>query len=187
VSIHSTLCYNLPLYFNSPREDVTVNEEAMDSRVFRNTIGLFATGVTVVAVEVAGEVFGMTANAITSVSLEPPLVLVCVQKEAHLMGFLHQSKGFSINILSEEQQDLSQFFANMWSKPEPPPFTFLPWLGGPRLEGVIGAVACKTTQFIEGGDHWIVLGQVVGLYRAENPANPLLYYRGQYRRMLDEG
>ncbi|HXV44297.1 MAG TPA: flavin reductase family protein [Anaerolineae bacterium] len=166
---------------------MTVNEEVIDSRAFRNTIGLFATGVTVVAVEVGGEVFGMTANAITSVSLEPPLVLVCVQKEAHLMGFLRQSEGFSINILSEEQKGLSNFFANMWSKAEPPPFAFLPWLGGPRLEGAIGAIACKISEFVEGGDHWIVLGQVVGLYRAEHPANPLLYYRGQYRRILDEG
>jgi flavin reductase (DIM6/NTAB) family NADH-FMN oxidoreductase RutF len=103
------------------------------------------------------------------------------------MGFLRQSGGFSINILSEEQQDLSQFFANMWSKAEPPPFAFLPWLGGPRLEGAIGALACKISEFVEGGDHWIVLGQVVDLYRAENPANPLLYYRGQYRRILGEG
>ena len=164
-----------------PKEEVTI-----DSQAFRNTMGLFATGVTVMAVEVAGEIFGMTANAITSVSLEPLLVLVCVQKEAHLMELLRKSEGFSINILSEEQENLSSFFANMWGKPEPPPFAFQPWLGGPRLEGVIGAIACKTMEFLEGGDHWIVLGQVIGLYRAENSANPLLYYRGQYRRILDE-
>jgi flavin reductase (DIM6/NTAB) family NADH-FMN oxidoreductase RutF len=163
------------------KEEVTI-----DSRAFRNTMGLFATGVTVMAVEVDGEIFGMTANALTSVSLEPLLVLVCVQKEAHLMKLLRKSEGFSINILSEEREDLSNFFANMWYKPEPPPFAFQPWLGGPRLEGAIGAIACKTREFLEGGDHWIVIGQVIGLYRAENPANPLLYYRGQYRRMLDE-
>lgn len=163
------------------KEEVTI-----DSVAFRNTMGLFATGVTVVAVEVDEEIFGMTANAITSVSLEPLLVLVCVQKEAHLMELLRKSKEFSINILSKEQEDLSSFFANMWPKPEPPPFAFLPWLGGPRLEGAIGAIACKTMEFLEGGDHWIVLGQVIGLYQAENSANPLLYYRGQYRRILDE-
>ncbi|MBE7553865.1 MAG: flavin reductase [Anaerolineales bacterium] len=159
-------------------------EEVVDSRVFRNTIGLFATGVTVVAVEAEGEVYGMTANAVTSVSLEPMLVLVCVQKEAHLMSFLRQTDGFSINILSEQQQNLSSYFAHMWPHPEPPAFTFIPWLGGPRLEGAIGAIACRTREFLEGGDHWIVVGRVIGLYRAENPANPLLYYRGQYRRIL---
>jgi flavin reductase (DIM6/NTAB) family NADH-FMN oxidoreductase RutF len=162
-------------------DDVTI-----DSRAFRNTIGLFATGVTVVAVETNGEIYGMTANAVTSVSLEPLLVLVCVQKEAHLIQFLRQAEGFSISILNENQEDLSSFFANMWHKPEPPPFAFIPWLGGPRLKGAIGAIACRTVEFVEGGDHWIVMGQVVGLYQAENPANPLLYYRGQYRRMLDE-
>jgi flavin reductase (DIM6/NTAB) family NADH-FMN oxidoreductase RutF len=160
-------------------------EEVVDSRAFRNTIGLFATGVTVVAVEAEGEVYGMTANAVTSVSLEPMLVLVCVQKEAHLMSFLRQADGFSINILNEQQQELSNYFAHMWPHPEPPTFTFIPWLGGPRLEGAIGAIACRTREFLEGGDHWIVVGQVIGLYRAENPANPLLYYRGQYRRILD--
>lgn len=160
-----------------------VNEIKIDRRAFRNTMGLFATGVTVVAVAFEGEVHGMTANAITSVSLEPLLVLVCIQKTAHLMSFLEQSGSFSINILSEDREDLSLFFANMWANNEPPPFTFLPWTGAPRLEGAIGAVACQTDQILEGGDHWIVLGRVVEVYQAENPTNPLLYYRGQYRQL----
>lgn len=162
-----------------------VTEEVLDSRAFRNTMGLFATGVTVVAVEIEGQVYGMTANAVTSVSLEPMLVLVCVQKEAHLMNILPQAGGFSINILSEQQQDLSGYFAHMWHDPQPPAFMFTPWLGGPRLEGAIGAISCQTREFLEGGDHWIVVGEVIGLYRAENPTNPLLYYRGQYRQIVD--
>lgn len=162
-----------------------IDDATLDSRTFRNTIGLFATGVTVVAVEVDGKIYGMTANAVTSVSLNPMLMLVCVQKEAHLMAYLRQTEGFSLNILSEEQQDLSNYFANLWREPEPPPFSFSPWQGTPRLDGAIGAIACRTTEFLEGGDHWIVMGQVIGLYRQENPANPLLYYRGQYRRILD--
>ena len=158
----------------------------IDSRAFRNTIGLFATGVTIVAVEIKGEIYGMTANEVTSVSLAPLLLLVCVQKEAHLMQFLGQAQMFSINILNEDQADLSSFFANMWRQPEPPPFTFNSWLGVPCLEGVIGAIACRRTEVFEGGDHWIVMGQPIGLYQAKNPANPLLFYRGQYRRILDE-
>jgi flavin reductase (DIM6/NTAB) family NADH-FMN oxidoreductase RutF len=160
------------------------DEVTVDSRAFRNTIGLFATGVTVMAVEVDGEIYGMTANAVTSVSLEPLLVLVCVQKEAHLMSFLRQAEGFSINILNEQQQNLSNFFANIWPEAEPPPFTFTPWAGGPRLAGSIGAIACRTKEILEGGDHWIVLGEVIDLYQAEQPENPLLYYGGQYRRIL---
>lgn len=162
-----------------------ITDATLDSRAFRNTVGLFATGVTVVAVEIEGQVYGMTANAVTSVSLEPMLMLVCVQKEAHLMAHLRQTEGFSINILSEAQQDLSNYFANLWREPEPPPFSFSSWQGLPRLDGAIGAIACRTTEFLEGGDHWIVMGQVIGLYRQENSANPLLYYRGQYRRVLD--
>jgi flavin reductase (DIM6/NTAB) family NADH-FMN oxidoreductase RutF len=155
----------------------------IDALEFRRTAGMFATGVTVVAVEADGLVRGMTANAVTSLSLEPPLMLVCVQKNAHMLEFLQQSSGFSINILNEAQVDLSRFFANMWTKPEPPPFSFKPWVGGPRLEGAIGAIACETQEFLEGGDHWIVLGRVVDLYRPVNPGKPLLFFQGQYRQL----
>lgn len=164
----------------TPNEQVTI-----DTWAFRKTMGLFATGVTVVAAEANGKIFGMTANAIASLSLEPPLVLVCVDKKAHLMDYLRNSDGFSISILNENQEDLSRFFANMWDKPEPPNFTFVPWVGGPRLKDTLGAIACKINEFLEGGDHWIVIGQVIDLYREAEPANPLLYYQGQYRQILD--
>jgi flavin reductase (DIM6/NTAB) family NADH-FMN oxidoreductase RutF len=157
----------------------------IDSRAYRNTIGLFATGVTVVTTEVDGQVYGMTANAITSVSLEPLLVLVCVQKEAQIMPALRQSGSFAINILSENREDLSRYFANMWPELAPPPVSILPWLGGPRLADAIGALACKITEYLAGGDHWIVLGQVIDIYQAADPPNPLVYYRGQYRRVAD--
>lgn len=161
-------------------------ETRVTSRAFRTTMGLFATGVTVVATEVEGEVHGMTANAITSVSLEPLLILVCVKKEANLAPALRRSGQFSINILSEERADLSIFFAGMWTEATPPPFAFQAWIGGPRLEGAIGALACKVDQFLEGGDHWIITGLVVGLYQPDTPANPLLYYRGEYRKLLEK-
>jgi flavin reductase (DIM6/NTAB) family NADH-FMN oxidoreductase RutF len=158
----------------------------LNSRAFRNVIGLFATGVTVIAAEVEGEIHGMTANAITSVSLEPLLILVCVQKDAHMARVLRQAGQFSINILAEDRADLSSFFAGMWPDIEPPAFTFEPWSGGPRLQGAIGAIGCKISQFYEGGDHWIIVGEVIALYREEQPANPLLYYMGRYRKLLDE-
>jgi flavin reductase (DIM6/NTAB) family NADH-FMN oxidoreductase RutF len=160
-----------------------VTEKTINSRAFRNVMGLFATGVTVVAAEVDGEIHGMTANAITSVSLEPLLVLVCVQKEAHLTGVLRQAGQFSINILPEERADLSIFFAGMWKESTPPSFTFIPWIGGPRLADAIGAVACQIERFLDGGDHWIITASVLDLYQLEHPAKPLLYYRGQYRKL----
>ena len=73
-------------------------ERTIDSRTFRNIMGLFATGVTVIATEIDGEMQGMTANAITSVSLDPLLVLVCVQKEAHMVEFLRQSGEFTLPV-----------------------------------------------------------------------------------------
>jgi flavin reductase (DIM6/NTAB) family NADH-FMN oxidoreductase RutF len=79
----------------------------IDSRVFREVMGLFATGVTVITTRIDGETYGMTANAITSVSLDPLLVLVCVQTEAHMAKLLRQSGEFSINILNEDQEILS--------------------------------------------------------------------------------
>jgi flavin reductase (DIM6/NTAB) family NADH-FMN oxidoreductase RutF len=164
-------------------KEQTPEQTTIDTRTFRRTIGLFATGVTVVAVEIDGVQRGMTANAVASVSLTPPLVLVCVQKEAQMLQFLQKSAGFSINILSERQENLSRYFANMWTEATPPPFSFRPWIGGPRLEGAIGAVACETQEYLEGGDHWIVIGRVIDLYRAENPEHPLLFYGGQYRQM----
>lgn len=157
-------------------------EMGLDILDFRRTAGLFATGITVVAVQIDGVIRGMTANAVASLSLDPPLMLVAVQKDAHWLEYLRKSSGFSINILNERQADLSRFFANMWPESEPAPsFTFLPWTGGPRLEGAVGAIACLTYEFIEGGDHWIVLGRVVDLYRPEQPEPPLLFFGGQYR------
>ncbi len=160
-------------------------ETTIDPLDFRQTLGLFATGVTVIAVEVDGILRGMTANAVTSVSLDPPLVLVCVQKDARMVEYLKKSSGFSINILTEDHADLSNYFANLWSGAEPPEFNFLPWEGGPRLQDALGAIACQTQEFLEGGDHWIVLGRVTHLYRPKSPGRPLLYYTGRYRRLAE--
>jgi flavin reductase (DIM6/NTAB) family NADH-FMN oxidoreductase RutF len=166
---------------------MTIPEEEgiIDTTDFRKTMGLFATGVTVVLAEVDDDIFGMTANAVTSVSLDPPLVLVCVEKRANLMAYLRKSGGFSINILNEDQADLSRYFANIWTEPEPPAFSFEPWVGGPRLVNSIGSIACEITEYLEGGDHWIVLARVIDLYRADDPPDPLLFYRGQYRQVRD--
>jgi len=163
----------------------TNTKNIITSREFRKVMGLFATGVTVLAVEIEGEIYGMTANALTSVSLEPLLILVCVQKEAHMATYLQQSRQFSINILDENREDLSNYFAGMWPDPTPPDFAFESWTCGPRLVGATGALACRVEQFVEGGDHWIVIASVVDLYQVKMPANPLLYYRGQYRKLSD--
>lgn len=161
-----------------------VEENQINSRAFRQVMGLFATGVTVVTTTLHGEIYGMTANSVTSVSLDPLLVLICVQKEATWGEKLRQTSGFTINILAEDRADLSNYFAGLWpAEASAPDFEFDLWLSGGRLRGALGGVACEIAEFIEGGDHWIVIGRVVDLYRADSPANPLLFYGGQYRRL----
>lgn len=157
----------------------------IDARVYRNTIGLFATGVTVITTEVDAEVHGMTANAVTSVSLDPMLLLVSIGKKARMAAFLRHASAFTVNILRADQEALSTFFAHAWKEPEPPPFEFLPWEGHPelgrvRLNDVLGSVGCKVREILEGGDHWIVMGEVVALSQGAEPRNPLLFYSGRY-------
>ena len=153
---------------------------SIDSRAFRHTVGQFVTGVTVIATEVDGTVRGMTANAFTSLSLDPPLVICCVGKTTRMAEVLRSAASFSVNILSEDQQDLSSYFAGAWKQPAAPSFTFAPWEGGPRLEGCVAALGCAVDGLLEGGDHWIVVGRVVALHRTEQGHRPLVFYGGRY-------
>jgi flavin reductase (DIM6/NTAB) family NADH-FMN oxidoreductase RutF len=152
----------------------------IDSRTLRQTVGRFATGVTVVAMEVDGEIRAMTANSFTSLSLDPPLVLFCLGKETKSGLLIHDSPGFAVSILSNRQRDLSSYFAGLWSGNTPPPFSFTAWDGGPRLDGCVAALGCRVHAIHEGGDHWIVVGQVTATYRAEDASEPLVFFGGKY-------
>jgi 3-hydroxy-9,10-secoandrosta-1,3,5(10)-triene-9,17-dione monooxygenase reductase component len=151
-----------------------------DARAFRHTVGNFATGVTVVAAEVDGSVRGMTANAFSSLSLDPPLVLFCCGKSAHMSQAIRAASRFSVNVLSETQQDISTYFAGGWKDTTPPPFQFLAWHGAHRLDGCIASLGCSVETIIEGGDHWIVVGRVHALHRSDDGRAPLLFFRGRY-------
>jgi flavin reductase (DIM6/NTAB) family NADH-FMN oxidoreductase RutF len=158
----------------------------IDSRAFRQTVGQFATGVTVVAVEAEAELRAITANSFTSLSLDPPLVLFCLGKDTKAGQSIHVAKGFSVNILQQNQQHLSTYFAGAWKGEAPPEFTFITWAGGPRLEGCAAALGCEVHGIHEGGDHWIVVGRVVALHVAEGALTPLVFYRGRYAA-LEQG
>jgi flavin reductase (DIM6/NTAB) family NADH-FMN oxidoreductase RutF len=158
---------------------------SIDARAFRHTVGQFATGVTVIAIEVDGAIRGMTANAFTSVSLDPPLVLFCVKQNAHLGERIRSAKGFSVNILGQEQQALSTYFAGGWKEPSPPPFVFTDWEGGPRLGGCVAALGCAVETIHEGGDHLIVVGRVLALYRSEPAHQPLVFCSGRYAALAE--
>jgi flavin reductase (DIM6/NTAB) family NADH-FMN oxidoreductase RutF len=155
----------------------------ISNQSFRQTVGLFATGVTVIATESDGEVHGMTANAVSSLSLDPLLMLACVGRQARMAGLLEGANGFSINILRDDQQALSTFFAGAWKEATPPPFRFVPWEGGPRLEGCAAAIGCVLHQIVEGGDHWIVIGRAVAFHQGVEPRRPLLFFGGRYGRL----
>lgn len=145
--------------------------------------GLFATGVTVIVTENDGQVRGMTANSVTSVSLDPPLMLFCPNRRAHIAQDPPGLKRFTINVLRREQQALSSYFAGGWQAPEPPPFSFLPSPAGPYLKDCLGSIGCETHQLIEAGDHWLVLGRVTWLHAGADPHDPLLFMTGKYRAL----
>lgn len=157
--------------------------DKIDPKVFRKHLGQLPTGVSVVATDVDGEIHGMTVGSLTSVSLNPLLMLFCVDKRAKMAEFLERAKGFSVNILREDQQALSTYFAGGWKESKPPPFRFVPWTGGPRLEGCAAAIGCRLYQTLEGGDHWIILGEVAALHMGIEPLNPLVFHGGMYRKL----
>src|SRR5580765_5226235 len=154
---------------------------------FRRALGQFATGVTVVTVESAPQrVHGMTANSFTSVSLDPPLVSVCVDQHAHLLPLLKKKGIFGINVLKEDQQNLSEFFsrADQTEREEQSLNVRFRWTAEkiPLMENVLCQVCCRLYTTHLAGDHTIVLGEVLSasLYSGE----PLLFFRGRYRRLF---
>ena len=157
--------------------------ENVDPLAFRRTMGLFATGVTVLATDTPKGIVAMTANAISSVSLVPPLVLACVDHQARFAAYLADGLSYTINFLRDDQEVLSRYFAGGWRDLPAPEFRFEPWSGAPRLVGALGAVRCEMRRVSEGGDHWIVVGRVVALHEGVAPWNPLLFYAGRYRRL----
>ena len=155
----------------------------IDARTFRQTVGHFATGVTIITTEVDGAIRALTANSFTAVSLDPPLVLFCVGKATKTGQIIHSVNGFAVNILRQEQQDLSTYFAGGWTHPQPPAFTFVPWEGGPRLDGCAAAIGCSIHAIHEGGDHWIVVGEVRALHRTACKS-PLVFHGSRYANLI---
>jgi flavin reductase (DIM6/NTAB) family NADH-FMN oxidoreductase RutF len=152
----------------------------IDTREFRQTVGQFATGVTVIACEIEGVVHALTANSFTSLSLDPPLVLFCVGKSTKTGQLLHVGHRFCVSILHEGQRDLSTYFGGGWKSDVPPPFAFVNWHESPRLEGSAAALSCRVEAIHEGGDHWIVVGHVAAFQRREDGVAPLIFFGGRY-------
>jgi flavin reductase len=153
---------------------------------FRSVLGRFVTGISIMtAVAADGQSHGMTANAISSVSLEPPLVLVCVDRSAIMAEVVAESGAFALTFLSAEQEPWSQWFADPARPTGSAQFDGIPtsvrMTGSPILDGGISWVDCRTWAAYDGGDHVIVVGEVMALGETEDDsATPLLYDRGRY-------
>jgi flavin reductase (DIM6/NTAB) family NADH-FMN oxidoreductase RutF len=161
------------------------HDRALDAEAFRSALGCFATGITVVtAVGPSGELLGITANSFNSVSLDPPLVLFSLHRAAYSLGAFTDSGHFVVNILGEDQRELSARFAmalvDKWSGVD-----YEVWdTGAPILKGCLAAFECRTRANYDGGDHVIFLGEVLRL-RCAVDGRPLLYFRGRYRGLAE--
>lgn len=152
-----------------------------NSRKFRDVLGRFCTGVTVVTSMSNGQPVGMTCQSFSSVSLDPPLVLFCPAKSSRAWPRIQRAGFFCVNLLSHDQLELSNGFAAKGTDK----FAGVSWrpsaTGAPLLDGVLGWVDCQIYAVHEAGDHYVVIGRVMDLGVEEAP-HPLLFYRGRYAR-----
>jgi flavin reductase (DIM6/NTAB) family NADH-FMN oxidoreductase RutF len=147
---------------------------------FRRTLGMFATGVTVITTELGPQVHGMTANAFMSVSLRPPLVVISVDKRARMHTLLNEGRRFGISVLSELQRDLSDHFAGRVDRPTEAAFEVIHET--PVVEGALAHLVCRVVRSYWGGDHSLFVGQVE--YARYGEGAPLLFHGGRYELLL---
>ncbi len=149
---------------------------------FRRTLGMFATGVTVLTTRVGEQVHGMTANAFMSVSLRPPLVLISLDRRARMCGMLHEGSRYGVSVLAQGQTDLSDRFAGRASDGAEPSFAVV--RETPLVEGALAHFVARVVRSYWGGDHSLFLGHVE--YARYGEGEPLLFHGGRYERMLGD-
>jgi flavin reductase (DIM6/NTAB) family NADH-FMN oxidoreductase RutF len=153
---------------------------------FRKAMGCFGTGVTIVTLDLDGEVHGMTANAFASVSLDPLLLLVCVDHSARTHAHLHAKKRFGINILAESQREISEYYArpvhvHEQAEEEAGARFDRTTHGTPVLHGALAYLECRLQSTQEAGDHTIFIAEVEDVVVRQG--EPLLFFRGKYRKI----
>lgn len=165
-----------------------VSEEVSRAE-FRQVCGRFATGICIAATADRGVDYAMTVNAFTSVSLDPLLVLVCVEKTTRFHEAVLSSGAWTLSILPDDAEDVSRWFAEK-GRPTLRQFAeyahhSAPVTSMPVLDMATGFLECRTYAVYDGGDHDIVVGEVVGVWAAPAPRSPLLYVEGKYRKLAD--
>jgi flavin reductase (DIM6/NTAB) family NADH-FMN oxidoreductase RutF len=162
---------------------------SLDPTEFRSAMGCFATGVTIITVDLDGEVHGMTANAVASVSLDPILVLVCVDHSASTHAHLHARKRFGINVLTARQRVISEYYArpirsHEQAEKEAGARFERTVHGTPILHGALAYLECMLKWEYEAGDHTIFIAEVEDV--VVRSGAPLLFFRGRYRQVGEE-
>jgi flavin reductase (DIM6/NTAB) family NADH-FMN oxidoreductase RutF len=154
----------------------------VDSKTFRQISGFWATGVSVLTtVNKAGRYYGLTMNALTSLSLAPPLLLVCIDNKSETIKPLAESRVFAVSILKHEQKPIAQAFAKKGAEKFERTATVKGRSGAPLISGALATIECQVAKCIEGGDHTVIFGQIDHFEMGEGA--PLIFYRGGYGRL----
>jgi 3-hydroxy-9,10-secoandrosta-1,3,5(10)-triene-9,17-dione monooxygenase reductase component len=160
---------------------------AIESDAFRRVMGHFVTGVTVISAFDGERPLGITVNALSSVSLDPPLVMVALDRRRFLTPVVRAAGRYAVNILAEDQQALSDCFAGAPVIPGREAFCGAAWHPGPTglplLDGAIATLECTVVETFSAGDHDLFIGRVDGLGSEDQHPMPLLYYRRRYLRI----
>jgi 3-hydroxy-9,10-secoandrosta-1,3,5(10)-triene-9,17-dione monooxygenase reductase component len=152
----------------------------IDAAALRDAMSRFPTGVTVVAAAGPGGPAGATANAVASLSLEPPLILACLDLGSRTLVAVEHAGLFGVNVLAADQAELARRFST--KDPHPEKWDGVAWserAGSPMIDGVLTWLACEVRDLHNGGDHVIATGHVIDLEAAD--AQPLVFHRGEYR------
>jgi flavin reductase (DIM6/NTAB) family NADH-FMN oxidoreductase RutF len=158
----------------------------INSSDFRKAMGAFGTGVTIITLDLDGEVHGMTANAFASVSLDPTLVLVCVDHSTRTHAHLHSKKRFGVNVLCEDQRAISEYYARPErshenAESEAGARLYRTRHGTPILHGSLAYLECRLHSAQVAGDHTIFIAEVEDVVVQDG--DPLLFFRGKYRKI----
>jgi flavin reductase len=157
-----------------------------ERRRLRDLMARFATGVTVVAARHGPLLSGMTANAIASISVDPPLMMASVARKAETHGAIIGSHAFAISVLAADQRELAECFAQPTTAAKLTGFCDAPWheaeSGSPILEGALAYFDCRLVERFDGGDHTIFLGEIVAAGYRED-AEPLLWFASGFHRL----
>ena len=158
-----------------------------DASAFRRAAGRLPTGIVVVATSLDGLDHAMTVSAFTTVSLDPLLVLFCAEKIARFHDAVLAAGSWTVSILDEESEKTARWLATrgrpLEGQLDAQPHHPGPATGAPILDDALAAMECRTTAVHDGGDHSIVVGQVIGVSEPRPGGRPLLYYAGRYRRL----